>query len=85
MIILTHVIIALLSLIFASLSVIRPTRRILGVNYAFIAGTVVSGTYLVIVMPAHLVSACVSGLTYIAIATVLTIVAQVRLVRSTTL
>lgn len=81
MIILTHVIIALLSIIFSSLSVIRPGKRLLALNYAFIAATVASGTYLIVTMPAQLQTACMSGLTYLVIASALTAIAHVRLAR----
>lgn len=44
-----------------------PSETKLQVSYGFTALTLVSGTLLVISMPAHLVSACYSGLAYLAL------------------
>jgi hypothetical protein len=79
MIIAVHVISALLSIVVATFVAFRPSYRKLVAHYALVGSTVVTGTYLMIVFPAHLTTACTAGLTYLAIAAVLTVIAHVRL------
>ena len=79
MVILLHVIIALSSLVLATFSAVRPARRTLIINYTLIAATIASGTYLIVMMPAHMISSCEMGLTYLAFASALTVFAHVRL------
>jgi hypothetical protein len=67
MLLATHIIIALASLVYTTYVFFAPSEAKLKVSYAFVAATIGSGTLLVISMPAHLVSACYSGLTYLAI------------------
>ena len=79
MIILIHVIIALTSIIIASFVFLQPTLRKLLVSYGFILGTIVSGTYLLITVPSHILQSCLTGLTYLTIVSIATIAAHVRL------
>jgi hypothetical protein len=79
MLALLHVIIALMSLVQASFTAAKPGKNQLRISYSLIAGTLVSGTYLVVHMRSSLMSACVSGLTYLAVIMVLLITAQYRL------
>ena len=81
MVILLHVIIALSSVIVATLAAARPSMRTLAVNYSLIAATVASGTYLIVTMPSHMLSSCEMGLTYLAFASALTVFAHVRLAK----
>ena len=67
MVLMAHILIALSSLVYTSYVFFSPSEAKLKVSYGLIAATVGSGTLLVITMPAHLVSACYSGLTYLAI------------------
>ncbi len=67
MILLTHIVIALSSLIFTTVAFFTPSETKLRISYGFIAATIGSGTLLVISMPSHLVSACYSGLTYLGV------------------
>jgi hypothetical protein len=67
MLLVTHIIIALSSLIFTTFALFAPSEAKLKVSYGFVAATIGSGTLLVISMPSHLVSACYSGLTYLAV------------------
>lgn len=73
-----HVAIALLSLAVSVAGVAVPSRRLLQMSYGLIAGTIVSGTALVLVDSANLLHVCASGLVYVAIATVLTHLAAQR-------
>jgi len=73
MILLLHIIIALISILFAGYGFMAPSKTKLHITYGLIAATFVSGTYLVIVSPAHMVEACTSGLFYTLVMVVATI------------
>jgi hypothetical protein len=79
MLIVLHVTIALLSLVQATSALFVPTRRKLHVSYGLLAGTLLSGTYLVIVSHASLLSACASGLLYTVVVLGLIAIANRRL------
>lgn len=82
MIVFLHVVIALLSIGVAGLNFFRPTRRdVRNINYGLMAVTLGSGMYLVVAQPAHMIEACTSGVTYLAIVTVVTLLAKARLAR----
>lgn len=70
MIIVLHVIIALTSLVWATIGYIRPTNTNLRVSYALIALTFITGFYMVMMEPAQMLRTCLSGVTYLAIASV---------------
>lgn len=67
MLLATHIIIALSSLVYTTYVFLSPSEAKLKVSYAFVAATIGSGTLLVVTMPAHLLSACYSGLTYLGV------------------
>lgn len=67
MLLVSHIAIAISSLVYTTYVFFSPSEAKLKVSYGFVAATIGSGTLLVISMPAHLVSACYSGLTYLAI------------------
>jgi hypothetical protein len=67
MALLTHIIIALSSVAFASYLLARPSRNKFYANYALITATLVSGTYLVVSTGVPMLSACASGLAYLAV------------------
>jgi len=81
MTLLLHIVIALSSIIVSGLLLARPSRRLLHASYALVAATLTSGTYLVVLSPAHLPSACASGLLYLAIAGIMTAVARLKLAK----
>jgi hypothetical protein len=67
MILVAHILIALSSVVYTTYVFVAPSEARLKLSYGLIAATVGSGTLLVISMPSHLVSACYSGLAYLAI------------------
>ena len=79
MIILTHIIIALASIGIASFTFFKPTVKKLAVSYGFIVATVVTGTYLLVTTPSHLLESCVMGLFYVTAISVATIAAHLKL------
>jgi hypothetical protein len=81
MLILIHVIIAITSLIIATVGFISPSLKKLVLSYGFIIGTVASGTLLLITFPSHILQSCLSGLSYLTIASMATIATHIRLRR----
>jgi hypothetical protein len=79
MLLVTHILIALSSLLVAGLSVIAPTRIKLGISYLLVALTVLSGTILTLTRPVHLVSVCITGVVYLTFAFGAIIAANYRL------
>lgn len=66
MLLLTHITIAFGGMVLAGLAIIWPSRSKLLATYGLIAGTLISGTALVIISQSNLVQSCVSGLLYLA-------------------
>ncbi len=81
MLLLLHIIIALSSLAYASLLLLRPSHEKMNMSRNLVIATIASGTALVFVQPSHIVQACVSGLTYISIVLVIMAAARYKLVR----
>lgn len=73
-----HVIIALASIVLATYSLIKPTRRIIAIDWIVVAATAFSGVVLVAIEPARMLHVCVAGLVYITIISVLILVASER-------
>lgn len=83
MILIVHIVIALSSVIFGSYALGRPSQKKLNTNYGFIAATIATGTYLIATMHVNMLSTCATGLAYLSIVTVLSILAQHKLRRQT--
>lgn len=79
MTLLLHILIALASVAFASYAYVSPSNGRLKVSYALIGLTLASGTYLVLTSPAHMVQACISGIVYVSVVTVMVLAAHRRL------
>jgi hypothetical protein len=79
MTLLIHIIIALSSIGFASYLLVRPSRTKLRFNYGLVAATFTSGTYLVLTTGTPLLSACTSGLLYLATVSALLALANRKL------
>lgn len=79
MILIAHIVIALSSIVFASLALVKPSRAKMNINYGFIAATITTGTYLIVTMHVNMLSTCATGLTYLAIVAVLSVLAQRKL------
>jgi hypothetical protein len=67
MILLLHISIALATVIYATYLYARPVASRFPAAYGFIVATLASGTYLVVLSPAHLAQACVSGIVFVAV------------------
>ena len=84
LLLLTHITIALGSLVIAGLGLVRPSETMLKRSYTAIAATLVSGTALTIASHSPILQSCMTGLTYLAIVTAATAFAKYRLVTERT-
>lgn len=76
-----HIIIALTSIAFTTLLFALPSRTKFRANYALIALTLTTGTYLVVSTNAPMLKSCMSGLVYISLVTLGTIAAHYKYAR----
>jgi hypothetical protein len=83
MMIMLHIAIALTSLILSVIGVMRPSRRLVRINYGLIVGTVTSGALLAVIDRKQLLHVCMSGFIYLLVASVLTFIMRRRVERST--
>lgn len=83
MLLLTHLVIALSSLVFTTYLYVRPSRAKLKVATALVTGTLASGTWLVVSTHAPLLSSCVSGVAYLSIVGVGMMLSVHKLARET--
>jgi hypothetical protein len=79
MALIVHIFIALSSVIYAGVMSFLPSKTKLTITYGLVGLTLLSGTYLVILTPSRMVSACFSGLFYIALVTVGILITRRRL------
>ncbi|MFZ1301487.1 MAG: hypothetical protein WAQ27_02820 [Candidatus Microsaccharimonas sp.] len=78
---LSHIIIALSSLVVASIVFFKPSLKRFYASYGLIVATVASGTALLIVSPASILHTCLSGLLYVTAVSIITIASHVKLRR----
>lgn len=83
MLLLAHIIIALVSILFATLLFFSPSDFKFKANYLLVSATLASGTYLVVDRGSHLLESCAIGLVYIGAVFYAIIAAKRRLVRQT--
>lgn len=62
---LIHIAIAISSIGFTGYTYLQPSKRKLIASYLWVGLTIATGSYLVIMTPSHLVSACFTGLVYL--------------------
>jgi len=77
---LSHIVIALSSVILASVAAISPNRTLLRTNFVLATLTLASGTYLVLT-GAPVLQSCLSGVAYLSLVYVLLAIARTRLAR----
>lgn len=78
-----HVVVALSSVAFSTLLFFRPSRDGLRANAALIVLTLLSGTCLAVLAPAHMLQTCALGLFYLGFVGVTMFAARRRLARET--
>lgn len=79
MILLLHIGIAVLSMLVAGIAFLAPSHLKIWTSYILIALTLGTGTYLVIMAPAHMVEACTIGVGYLALTVTATLFARQKL------
>jgi hypothetical protein len=79
MILLTHILVALFSIIFTTYLYFAPSKAKLYTAYTLVGLTLTSGTYLVVIKPSHILQTCVTGLVYLAVVGVGVLLAQRKL------
>jgi hypothetical protein len=84
MLVATHVLIAVSSLIYTGYVFLSPSKSKIYGAYAFIAATLVSGTILTIATHAPLLSACLTGLFYLGVVSTGIIASHKKLARDHT-
>jgi hypothetical protein len=67
MLLISHVIIALFSIVFTGVSYLRPSQQKVKLSYGLVGLTLASGTALVITTHSPLLASCMSGLAYLSI------------------
>jgi thiamine transporter ThiT len=82
MAILIHVIIAISSIGFTTYVFVSPSEAKLKASYGLIAGTFITGTYLVVSKQARLLQTCMTGLVYLGAMTVAIAAVHYRLARA---
>ncbi|HEX7483565.1 MAG TPA: hypothetical protein VF281_00275 [Candidatus Saccharimonadales bacterium] len=81
MILLTHILIAISSIIYTSPLLVHPSRTKLRTSYILIAATLASGTYLTILNPVHMLQTCTTGLVYVVIVSAGVFIARRQLIK----
>lgn len=81
MIVILHVIIALASIAHITYAYARPTRKQLYTSYGFVSLTFLSGIFLVVSSPSHMIEACTVGLVYLGVMTLGIIATNAKLAR----
>lgn len=83
MILMLHIAIAISSVIFALYTLASPSSQKMKASFALVGVTIATGTYMVWIEPAHMMQACVSGLTYITVVLVALAASQRKLLTIT--
>ena len=78
MVVFLHVVVALASIILATVTLFRPNNVRFAFTYGLTGTTLVSGIYLVWSDPARMLHACIAGVTYLTIVATMTLFARVR-------
>ncbi len=73
-----HIVIALSSITYSVYLFLQPSKRKFNVTYGLIGSTFATGTVLVIATHSSLTSACIAGITYLAVVMVAIIPARYR-------
>ncbi|MBW4062045.1 hypothetical protein HJC99_05735 [Candidatus Saccharibacteria bacterium] len=81
MMILLHIVTALASMILATLSFMKPSVGRLSASYALVAGTLVTGTYLVLSTHVAMLQTCATGLAYLVMVSAALLGAKAKLAK----
>ncbi len=70
MLLISHIIIALSSIVYSTFLFFVPTKRNLRISYGLVGLTLTSGTLLVVVSGARILQTCTTGLMYLGIVSI---------------
>ena len=79
MILITHILLATTSIIYASLTLISPSKTKLNITYLLTLGTIISGALMTIVSPQLLGRVCMTGVIYLIFIIAVSLLSQKRL------
>jgi hypothetical protein len=79
-----HIAAALLSVIVSTLTLALPSRIKLNTSYGLAGVTLVTGFYLILTTPSHMLQACLIGVAYVAVVLPMILVARRRFMYKTT-
>jgi len=79
MILILHIVIALASITYTTLTYLAPSKNKLRASWSLVALTIASGTWLVVSSHSALLQSCMTGLIYLAIVSTGIIAAQQKL------
>lgn len=79
MIIITHIFLAILSILTATYVLFKPSYKGLIFSYLMVGSVLISGTYLVVSTKSSILSACITGLAYTVLVTATLLFAEKRL------
>jgi predicted tellurium resistance membrane protein TerC len=83
MILISHIIVAIGSLIYTAYVFFNPSKNKLMVSYALTAFTFITGGYLLATEPGHITQTCITGVTYLGFMFIGILAAQRKLARKT--
>jgi hypothetical protein len=75
----SHISIAIASMILTAITFVSPSKTKLRVIYALVAATLISGTALVVMNPVSMAKTCVTGLVYLSLVAVGIVATQKKL------
>jgi hypothetical protein len=81
MMLLLHILIAFSSLGYTAFTYLYPSKKKLNISYIFITLTFITGTYLVFMHPARLVSSCISGSVFLGVSVIGIVFTRLKLAR----
>jgi hypothetical protein len=79
MVLILHISIALFSILFATYTLVLPTKSRVSFAYGTVFATLATGTYLVVSTGSALLSACITGIIYTTIVSLAIHLAKMRL------
>jgi hypothetical protein len=81
MLLITHITIALASLVFVGATFLKPKEQWFNISFSLIAATLFSGTLLVTSANSNLAPACLSGLFYLSVVSGILFLANYKLLK----
>lgn len=84
LLLITHILIALTGIVVTTILLFSPSDLKFKATYLFLAGTIGTGTVLIVTSPAHMLQSCVMGIAYSAFVVTGIVIAKKRLAKEHT-